>query len=129
MLHIKTIHIDKAINQFVKGQNLDSEEYRQLRSKKNPHWLYGPSNLIQYNFKINNTMDICIQLKLQSIKHASTRLNKSTSLRYSNFPDTMYYFQSGYKMEKKQESKMVDKDDIKVIKKMFKDTYKKLASA
>ena len=41
----------------------------------------------------------------------------------------MYYFQSGYKMEKKQESKMVDKDDIKVIKKMFKDTYKKLASA
>ena len=49
------------------------------------------------------------------------------TMRYNDFADTMYFFQSGYKMEKKTQSKIVDKDDILVIKKMFKDTYKKMS--
>jgi len=43
--------------------------------------------------------------------------------------DTIYYFQSGYKMPKKHECHLVDKDDIRVIKKMFKKTYNKLQEA
>jgi hypothetical protein len=40
--------------------------------------------------------------------------------RYEDFVDTIYYFQSGYKMPKKEETEIIDKDDIVVIKKMFK---------
>jgi hypothetical protein len=65
MLHIKTIHIDKSINQFVKDKNMENGEYKKLRSKKNLHWLYGSTGNIQYSFKINNYCDICIQIKLQ----------------------------------------------------------------